>query len=130
MQKMFLPHEQTVRSLIADNEPVLVLIAFDESVMIAGGIDEYAEHHLLLESAGFGSRQIDRFFRFVADKDGADWTFVCPPDYKGIADKGRRIERFYKDGMSAAENALAELGISADITIPKRYRRHFDFMNE
>ncbi|MBR1752565.1 MAG: hypothetical protein IJ740_19845 [Ruminococcus sp.] len=130
MEERFFPDKQTVQDLIDDGDPVLVLIAFDESVMLAGGIDEYAEHHILLECAGYDSREIDRFFRFVADKDGADWTFVCPPDYKSIADKQRRNERFFSDGLGIAKPALEKIGIIGEIEIPKRYRRHYDFMNE
>ena len=97
--------------------------------MIVGDIDEYLEHHILLGKAGHDSRDIDKYFRLVADGEGADWTFVCPPDYKGIDDKQRRIERFYKDGLSECEAALAAIGIAGDIQISKRYKRHFDFMN-
>ena len=69
-------------------------------------IDEYMEPHLLLLAAGLDDRDIDKYFRFVADGEGADWTFVCPPDYKHISDKARRIECFYKDGLSICSPAL------------------------
>ena len=130
MEITFLPDRERIEELLLANEPVLVLISFDGKSAIIGDIDEYMEHHILLASAGLDSRDIDKYFRFVADGEGADWTFICPPDYKGIADKQRRIERFYKDGLDIARAALAELGIEGEIVISKRYRRHFDFMNE
>lgn len=42
------------------------------------------------------------------------------PLMKGIKDRQKRIARFYNDGF------LAEIGYPVNITIPKRYRRHFD----
>lgn len=78
--------------------------------------------------AGFPSTDIDKYFRIVLDEDGADWTFVCPPDYKGISDKQRRITAFYKDGFAVISDTLSELGFMVGINIPKRYRRHFDYM--
>ena len=84
------------------------------------------EHHILLAKAGFSDRDIDKYFRLVVDDEGADWTFVCPSDYKGISDRTRRIERFYKDGLNIIGDVLRELGLPDEINIPKRYRRHFD----
>ena len=107
-----------------------VLISFDGRSVIIGDIDEYMEHHILLANAGLDGRDIDKYFRFAADGEGADWTFICPPDHKGISDKQQRIERFYKDGLEAARAVFSEIGIDGDIVISKRYRRHFDFMNE
>ena len=126
----FFPDKASVEKLLLANEPVLVLISFDGKQMLVGDIDEYMEPHLPLLAAGLDDRDIDKFFRFVADGEGADWTFVCPPDYKHIDNKARRIERFYKDGLSICSPALKEIGIEGDIVISKRYRRHFDFMNE
>ena len=53
------------------------------------------EHHILLMKAGYKDTDIDKFFRIVLDKSGADWTFICPPDYKNIPFKDKRIEAFY-----------------------------------
>ena len=36
-------------------------------------------------------RDIDKYFRLVLDDTEADWTFVCPPDYRSIPGKRRRI---------------------------------------
>ena len=67
--------------------------------------------------------------RQVADSEGADRTFVCPPDYRGIKNKMSRIERFYKDGLEAGESTLSQAGLGSTVNISKRYRRHLDFMN-
>lgn len=122
------PTAADVDKAISDGEPLLLLISFDGSSVIISHIDEAVEHHILLEKAGLDSRDIDKYFRIVLDSDGADWTFVCPPDYKGIADKQRRITAFYKDGFAAISGVLSELGFMVGINIPKRYRRHFDYM--
>lgn len=122
------PTAADVDKAISDGEPLLLLISFDGSSVIISHIDEAVEHHILLEKAGFDSRDIDKYFRIVLDSDGADWTFICPPDYKGITDKQRRITAFYKDGFTAISGVLSELGFMVGINIPKRYRRHFDYM--
>lgn len=122
------PTAADVDKAISDGEPLLLLISFDGSSVIISHIDEAVEHHILLEKAGQDSRDIDKYFRIVLDSDGADWTFVCPPDYKGIEDKQRRITAFYKDGFTAISGVLSELGFMVGINIPKRYRRHFDYM--
>jgi len=122
------PSEADVNKAIADKEPLLVLISFDGERVIMSHIDEAVEHHILLEKVGIDSRDIDKYFRIVLDDEGADWTFICPPYYKGIEDKQRRITAFYKDGFTAISGVLSELGFMVGINIPKRYRRHFDYM--
>lgn len=46
-------------------------------------------------------RDIDKYFRLVLDDTEADWTFVCPPDYRSIPGKRRRITQFYLDSFAA-----------------------------
>lgn len=122
------PTEADVTTAIKQKEPLLVLISFDGKTVIMSQIDEAMEHHILLAKAGFDSRDIDKYFRIVLDDEGADWTFVCPPDYKGIEDKRRRIKAFYKDGIAAISDVLLELDFVVGINIPRRYRRHFDYL--
>jgi hypothetical protein len=86
------------------------------------------EHHILLSKVGLPSGDIDKYFRVVFDDEGADWTFVCPPDYKSIADKTRRVSEFYRDGFAVIPVFLSEIGYLVDIKIPKRYRRHVEAM--
>ena len=130
MDIKYFPDRQSTEQLLLANEPVLVLVSFDGKDVIVGDIDRYSEHHILLAEAVHDSRDMDKYFRLVADGEGADWTFVCPSDYKGIDDKQRRIERFYKDGLSVCADALRAIGIEGEIQISKRYKRHFDFMND
>ena len=120
------PSESDVNRAIKDNEPLLVLISFDGKTVIISQIDEAVEHHILLMKTGFKDTDIDKFFRIVLDNDGADWTFVCPPDYKNISDKQRRIGQFYKDGFSI----IHDLGYMVGINIPRRYRRHLNMLVE
>lgn len=124
------PSNEEVEKAITQREPILMLISFDGKTVIMSQIDEAMEHYILLLKAGFSDKDIDKYFRLVLDDDGADWTFVCPPDYKNISDKTRRIKQFYKDGFSVISDVLQELGFIVGINIPRRYRRHFDLMNE
>ena len=111
---------------VKNDEPLLALISFDGEEAIVSHIDEAGEHNILLNKAGYNPLDIDKYFRIVFDKSGADWTFFCPPDYKNIKDKTRRIGQFYKDGFTVISSFLVEFGYFIDLNIPKRYRRHFD----
>lgn len=128
MNILFYPDENNVTIAMEQDEPLLVLISFDGEQLIASQIDEAVEHHILLRKAGFSDTDIDKYFRLVVDKSGADWTFVCPTDYSSITRKDKRIEGFFKDGMKIIPKALQQLGYDVPIEIPKRYRRHFDMM--
>lgn len=123
------PSETDVNNAVSRKEPLLVLISIDGERVIMSHIDEAVEHHILLLKAGFSDKDIDKYFRLTLDCDGADWMFVCPPDYKSISDKTRRIRQFYKDGFAVISDVLQELGFMVGINIPRRYRRHFDYMN-
>lgn len=122
------PSEEAVNQAIQKDEPLLVLISYDEERVIMSSVDDAPEHHILLKLAGLSELDIDQYFRIVLDKSGADWTFVCPPDYKGITNKQYRLSQFYKDGFAAISHVLGELGYLVGINIPTRYRRHFDML--
>lgn len=124
------PSEAEVNNAINQKEPLLMLISFDGETVIMSHIDEAVEHHILLMKTGFSEKDIDKYFRLVLDSESADWTFVCPPDYKGITDKTRRIKQFYKDGFAIISDVLQELGQMVGINIPRRYRRHFNMLGE
>ena len=123
------PNDEAVSKAMAADEPLLVLISFDGKTVIMSQIDEAVEHHILLMNAGFKDTDIDKFFRIVLDRSGADWTFICPSDYKGIQYKDKRIEAFYKDGFAVISNFLHSIGYLVGINIPKRYRRHLDVLS-
>lgn len=123
------PSNEAVDAAIQADEPLLVLISFYGEKAIVSQIDEAVEHHVLLAKVGQPSQDIDKYFRIVLDSEGADWTFVCPPDYKKIQDKTRRIAEFYKDGFSVISSTIQELGYMVGIDIPKRYRRHMNLLN-
>jgi hypothetical protein len=130
MVTTFYPDEQSVRESIRLKEPLLMMVSFDGESVIVGTLDESVEHHVLLAKVGISSGAIDRYFRIVLDENGADWTFVCPPDYKNIKDKSKRITAFYKDGFSVIANVLQEFGFLVGINIPKRYQRHIQAMSD
>lgn len=121
---------ETVENAISKDEPLMAVISFDGENAFVSHLDDGVEHHILLSKAGINSTHIDRYFRIIFDKDGADWTFVCPPDYKGITDRTRRIATFYKDGFSIISEFLAEFGYLVEIKIPTRYRRHIDALKD
>ncbi len=73
---------------------------------------------------------IDKYFRIIATGDGADWTFVCPTDYKEIPNRNIRIKEFYNDGTDAIINVLRGLNLPENLNIPKRYRRHLDVFKD
>jgi len=121
---------ENLDAALRDGEPFLAVISFDGSRAIIGHVDECMEHHILLAKAGLPASDIDRYFRVVFDRDGADWTFVCPSDYRNIDEKTRRITRFYKDGFTVISEFLAALGLLVEIRIPRRYGRHIMPMTE
>lgn len=124
------PDEQAFDNAVQADEPILVLISFDGENVIASQIDEAMEHHILLRLVKDSDKDLDKYFRIVADHEGADWTFVCPPNYSSITRKEKRIEEFFKDGMRVIPKALKEMGYDVPVSIPRRYRRHFDIMND
>ena len=123
------PNEQDFENAVNADEPLLVLVSFDGETIIASQIDEAVEHHILLKKIGLPDTDIDKYFRLVVDRSGADWTFVCPAGYSTITRKDKKIEGFFKDGMRIIPKALKAIGYDVPVNIPKRYRRHFDIMN-
>lgn len=123
------PNEQEFDNAVNADEPLLVLISFDGEEVIASQIDDAMEHTILLRLAKNSDKDIDKYFRLVVDHEGADWTFVCPPDYSSITRKEKRIEEFFKDGMRVIPKVLKAMGYDVPVAIPKRYRRHFNIMN-
>lgn len=130
MNIIYYPDKSNVNNASERDEPLLVLISYDGETLITSQIDEAVEHHILLLKVGFSDKDIDKYFRLVVDRSGADWIFVCPPDYSSITRKDKRIKEFFKDGMRIIPQALKQLGYDVPIEIPKRYRRHFDIMND
>jgi hypothetical protein len=124
------PSEQVVNDAMEHDEPMLAAISFNGKTAVIAQIDDAVEHHILLMKTGFKDTDIDKFFRIVFDRDGADWTFVCPSDYKEIEFKEKRIEHFYKDGFSVISEFLHEIGYLIGIDIPKRYRRHLNMLGD
>lgn len=130
MNMMYYPDESSVTDAMKRDEPLLVLISFDGEQVIVSQIDEAVEHHILLRKVGFPDTDIDKYFRLVVNREGADWTFVCPSTYNSVTRKEKQIEDFFKDGMRIIPNALKQLGYDVPVEIPKRYRRHFDMMGD
>ena len=121
---------ENIEQAIAKDEPLLAAISFDGETAVVAHVDEAVEHHILLNKAGLGDTNIDKYFRIIFDKEGCDWTFICPPDYKNIKYRDRRVAEFYKDGFAAIADFLSQMGYYVDINIPKRYRRHFESLGE
>lgn len=130
MNIIYYPDESSVTDAMKHDEPLLVLISFDGEQVIVSQIDAAVEHHILLRKAGFPDTDIDKYFRLVVNREGADWTFVCPSTYNSVTRKEKQIEDFFKDGMRIIPNALKQLGYDVPVEIPRRYRRHFDMMGD
>ena len=128
MEYVCYPSAERVKEAMHQDEPMLSAIAFDGKSAILSHIDDSMEHHIMLMNVGKNSTDIDKYFRIVFDRSGADWTFVCPLDYKNIAWKEKRIERFYKDGFSVISDFLHSVGYLVGINIPKRYARHLNVL--
>jgi hypothetical protein len=130
MYIQYYPNEETVKNSMQVDDPLLMLVSYDNNKIIISNIDDTVEHHILLKVTGHSELDIDKYFRVVVNSGGADWTFVCLSTYKNISDKTRRIECFYKDGILAIDNAIKAINYDCEINIPNRYRRHFDILKE
>ena len=129
LQIEYFPDEQTVNNCIQTGEPLLMLVKFDYSELLISELDAAVDHIILLRKLDKPENDIDKYFRIVLDNTGADWTFVCPQDYKNIPDKQKRIERFYNDGIDLISAALNKIGLpDIPINIPKRYGRHWEML--
>lgn len=116
-------------NLFDENEPMMALIAYDESEALVSLLDDGFEHHILLSKIKGNDRDLDKYYRIIFDKDGADWTFVCPLNYCNISNKEKRIDQFYKDGYRIISSFLEQINCNVEINIPKRYRRHIDYLS-
>ena len=128
MKISYHPNKERFDDAKKSNEPVLLLVSFDSSLILAAPADEVVEHTIMLKKMNYSELDIDKYFRVIVNNSGADWTFVCPGSYKGIADKTRRIEQFFNDGIDAISAALKKTGYEVEIEIPARYRRHFKML--
>ena len=59
----------SVEEAIKQDEPLMAVISFDGEEAVVSHIDEAMEHHILLEKAGLDSRNIDKYFRIIFDKE-------------------------------------------------------------
>lgn len=116
--------------VLPTTEPLIAAVAFDESHAVLGLLDDGFEHNILLRKVLGTDEDLDKYFRIVFDLDGADWIFVCPVAYKGITNKEKRITQFYHDGIDTIVKFLKQLGYPEVVEIPKRYRRHFNYMTD
>lgn len=128
MKIIFYPDEEKVQLAMKENNPVFVLVSFDLAEVLVAPADDVVEHNIMLKEMSRSELDVDKYYRVIVNGTGADWTFVCPSNYKGIPDKTRRIEQFYKDGIDAIDLALKKVGYNVEIGIPTRYRRHFQIM--
>lgn len=109
-------------------EPLMALVSIDGKNAYVSLLDEGVEHSVLLRKMVSADADIEQYYRIVFNPAGADWTFICPPGYKGIPNKEYRIKTFYNDGYNTLCEFLKEIGYPQEIEIPKRYQRHIDYL--
>ena len=126
----YYPDETRVKEAMQADDPLLMLVSYDGDEILLSNIDDAFEHLILLKKFDYQENEIDKFFKIILNQDGADWTFVCPSNYKGISNKEKRIETFYNDGITQISKAVQAIGYNVDIQIPQRYRRHFNMLKE
>jgi len=126
----YYPDEAHVNEAMQVDDPLLMLVSFDGNEILLSNIDDAFEHLILLKKLDYKENEIDKFFRVILNQEGADWTFVCPSNYKGITNKEKRIETFYNDGITQISKAIQTVGYNVEIQIPQRYRRHFNMLKE
>jgi hypothetical protein len=124
----YYPDEAHVNEAIRVDDPLLMLVSYDGEEILLANIDDVFEHVILLKKLDYKETDIDKYFRIVLNREGADWTFVCPSNYRGISDKEKRIETFYNDGIDQISKAIQVIGYDVQIQIPQRYRRHFNML--
>ena len=130
MAWIYYPNEKDVINAMQTDEPLLLLIAFDNSKVIIGIADECVEHHIMLTKTGNDSNDIDKYYRFIISQSGADWTFVCPKNYMDIENQEYRVKKFYTNGIDECTKVLSKLGYEKNIQIPLRYRRHLSYLGD
>lgn len=126
----YFPDKVTVEEAMQVDDPLLMLVAYDESRILLANIDDVFEHIILLRKLNYPESDIDKYFRLVINHHGADWTFVCPSGYKDIKNKDASIRQFYNDGIGTIIKALKLIDYPVEINIPQRYRRHFNLIVE
>jgi hypothetical protein len=124
----YYPDEAHVNEAIRVDDPLLMLVSYDGEEILLANIDDVFEHVILLKKLDYKETDIDKYFRIILNREGADWTFVCPSNYRGIGDKKKRIETFYSDGIDQISKAIQAIGYDVQIQIPQRYRRHFNML--
>lgn len=110
------------------DEPLIAAIKHDEEHAIVALLDDGFEHSVLLRKVLGTDEDLDLYYRIIFNQEGADWTFVCPNDYKDITVKEKRIEEFYKEGYRTISRFLRQIQYPEVIEIPKRYRRHMNYI--
>lgn len=119
------PDKKTVIEAMQNDELMISAIRTDGKTAVLAPLDYVFKHNILIAKAGYNQTDIDKFFRIIFDENGANWTFVCPSDYKDISLKSCRIKAFYKDGLSKIGEFLSSIGYCISINIPERYK-YFD----
>jgi len=124
------PEKQSIENAKQIDDPLFMCVSHDGNTVLLAPADVVGCHITMLSKFGYKEPDIDKFYRVVINKGGADWTFICLEDYKGITNAGARIKTFYEDGNIMIANAIKAIGYDCPIEIPKRYRRHLNAMSE
>lgn len=125
MNITYYPTEDIVKSAMQQDDPLLAIISFDGAAAAIAPIDDAVEHHILIKKSGLPAN-IDEFFESLSIRKAQTGHSSVPAIINRFQISEGDLPAFYKDGFALITELLSEIGYFVDVTIPKRYRRHFD----
>jgi hypothetical protein len=126
MNIRYFPDQAAIEKAKQEDDPLLLMVAFDQQEALLATVDFASDHSTLIRKVGLPDERIDSFFRAILNRQGAEWIFVCPATYKDIPERGSRTDQYLNDGVDAFSAAIQAIGYEVKITIPSRFRWHFD----
>ena len=111
------PSAEAVNNAVAEDSPLLAAVFADESAAVVCPLEEAGEHSILLMNAGYDYSDSEKCFRLVFDTQAANWSFICPKEYKGISDRQEALSAFYRDGLRIIPEFLTLMGYFTQIKI-------------
>jgi hypothetical protein len=123
MEVIFYPDREVFERAVAEDVPLMLLVARNGKRVIVSTIDTVSDFRQLLVSSGFSRQGIDRYFRAVVNRSSALLTFSCPKAEN--ADDGRDLKPgdCYKEGIRKLVEVCEQLNYEVPVEIPLLCRR-------